>query len=194
MSVRITTPVFRASYANVWTARAMKEGDTPKFSVSMIFNKDETSPAEIKVIQDAIKAAIVEKWGPDQAKWPRNLKLPLRDADTEDRTNPADPKFDKNYVNSYAMNANTTTQPGIVDSKVQPIIDQSEFYSGCYARATITFQAYDKAGGKGVGSYLGNLMKVRDGEAFAGGRSASADFANFASADASGDSPESVLK
>lgn len=192
MSIRITTPVFRASYANVWVARAMKEGDEPKFTISMIFNKAETTPAEIKAIQDAIKQAIIEKWGPDNTKWPRNLKLPLRDADNEDRTNPADPKFDKTYVNSYTMNANTKTQPGIVDAHVQPILDQSEFYSGCYARATVTLQAYDKAGGKGVGCYLGNLMKVREGEALAGGKPASADFAAFATAPM-GDAPESVL-
>lgn len=172
----------------------MKEGDEPKFTISMIFNKDETPAEEIKKITDAIKAAAVEKWGTDTAKWPRNLKLPLRDADKEDRTNPSDPKFDKTYVNSFTMNANTKVKPGIVDSNVQPILDKSEFYSGCYARASVTFLAYDKAGGRGVGCYLGNLMKVRDGEPLAGGRSAAADFAEFATAaESDADSPESAL-
>lgn len=194
MSVRITTPVFRASYSYVWEPRAMKEGDEPKFSISMVFNKDETPAEEIKRMTDAIKAAAVEKWGSDTSKWPRNLKMPLRDADKEDRTNPSDPKFDKNYVNTYSMNASTKIQPGIVDADVQPILDKSEFYSGCYARATVTFLAYDKGGGRGVGCYLGNLMKVRDGEALAGGRSASADFAEFASAaGADANSPEAAL-
>lgn len=192
MSVKMITPVFRASYANVWVARAMKEGDEAKFTISMIFGKDETKPEEIKQIQDAIKAAIVEKWGADQAKWPRNLKTPLRDADKEDRTNPADPKFDKTYVNTFTMNANTKTQPGIVDANVQPILDQAEFYSGCYARASVTFQAYDKAGAKGVGCYLGNLMKVRDGDALAGNKPAAAEFASFAPA-FSPESPEAAL-
>lgn len=182
MGIRITTPVFRASYANVWVpGKPMKEGDEPKYTISMIFDKNELKPEEIATINNAIKQAIAEKWGGDQAKWPRNLKLPFRDCDKEDRTNPNDPKYDVNYVNSYGMNANTKTKPGIVDSNVQPIIDQSEFYSGCYARATVTFVAYDKAGGKGVGCYLGNLMKVKDGEPLAGGRSAEADFADFKS-------------
>lgn len=191
MSVRIVTPVFRVSYANVWQPKAFEEGKEAKYSLSMIFNKDETKPEEIKAIQDAIKQAIAEKWGADQSKWPRNLKMPLRDADKDDRTNPSDSKFDKNYVNSYTMNAGSKTQPGIVDDKVQPILDQSEFYSGCYARASVTFSAYDNIA-KGVGCYLGNLMKVRDGEPLGGGRSAEADFADFRK-DFGESNPESVL-
>lgn len=196
MGIRITTPVFRASYANVWLpGKPMKEGDEPKYSISMIFNKDETKPEDIAMINKAIREAIAEKWGADQAKWPRNLKMPLRDADNEDRTNVNDPKYDPNYVNSYTMNANTKAKPGIVDANVQPIMDQSEFYSGCYARATVTFAAYDKAGGRGVGAYLGNLMKVKDGEPLSGGRSAEADFADFAKfAPATATGPEAILK
>ena len=52
-----------------------------------------------------------------------------------------------------------------------------DIYSGMYARVTINFFGYNRAGKRGVGCGLGNVMKTRDGEALAGGASAAADFA-----------------
>ena len=62
------------------------------------------------------------------------------------------------------LNANSKQAPQVVDRNVQPILDQSELYSGCYIRASVTFYAYNSNGNKGIAAGLGNIQKVRDGE------------------------------
>lgn len=178
MAVKIITPIFRASYTKIWEPGTDQQGNS-YYGLSMIFNKDKLKPDELKLIQDSIKKALVEKWGADPAKHPRNLKICLRDADQEDRTNPNAANYDPAYVNSFFMNAKSGNQPGIVDDRVQPILDKNEFYSGCYARASVVFQAYDKGGGKGVGCYVNNIMKVADGERLGGAAPADEDFKSF---------------
>ena len=54
----ITGKNTRWSYANVWEAKANAEGQTPKFSVSLIIPKDDV--ATIAKIKAAIKAAYDE--------------------------------------------------------------------------------------------------------------------------------------
>lgn len=163
MAIKVVTPKFRASYANVWEPRETPSGDM-KYSISMIFSKDD----DLTQLKEAIKKTAAEKWGD---KIPKGLKNPLRDGDAE--------RDDPVYENSVFMNAKSSNQPGIVDEKVQPIVDQKEFYSGCYARASIALFAYDQAGNKGVGVILNNLMKTEDGERLAGAAKAEEDFAAF---------------
>ena len=96
------------------------------------------------------------------------LKLPLRDGDTE--------RDDEAYKNSFFVNANSTTAPQIVDRSVQPILDRSEVYSGCYARVSVNFYAFNSNGNRGIACGLGNIQKVRDGEPLGGKSSAADDF------------------
>ena len=86
------------------------------------------------------------------------LKLPLRDGDLE--------RDDEAYKGAYFVNANSTTAPQIVD--------RAEVYSGCYARVSINFYAFNSNGNRGIACGLGNIQKVRDGEPL-GGRSSAAD-------------------
>ena len=96
-------------------------------------------------------------------------QLPLRDGDTE--------RDDEAYKNSFFVNANSTTAPQIVDRSVQPILDRSEVYSGCYARVSVNFYAFNSNGNRGIACGLGNIQKVRDGEPLGGKSSAADDFA-----------------
>ena len=97
------------------------------------------------------------------------LKLPLRDGDAE--------RDDEAYKGAYFVNANSTTAPQIVDKAVQPILDRAEVYSGCYARVSSNFYAFNTNGNKGIACGLGNIQKVRDGEPLSGRTSAADDFA-----------------
>ena len=96
------------------------------------------------------------------------MKLPLRDGDTE--------REDEAYKDSFFVNANSTTPPQIVDSKVQPILDRNEVYSGVYARVSITFYAFNSNGNRGIACGLGNIQKVRDGEPLSSRSNAEDDF------------------
>ena len=168
----ITGKDTRWSYANVWEAKSIN-GGTPKFSVSLIIPKSDT------VTVQKIKAAIQAAYEEGQAKLKGNgrsvppltaIKTPLRDGDIERPDDPA-------YANSYFINANSATAPGIVDADCNPSLTRSEVYSGVYGRASINFYAFNSNGNKGIACGLNNLQKIRDGEPLGGKSSAASDFA-----------------
>ena len=169
----ITGPDTRWSYCNAWEAKSIN-GGTPKFSVSLIIPKSD------KKTIAKIKAAIEAAYREGESKLKGNgrsvpalsvLKTPLRDGDTERPD-------DEAYADSYFVNANSSTAPGIVDADRQPIIDHSEVYSGVYGRASINFYAFNSNGNKGIACGLNNLQKIRDGEPLGGKSRAEDDFAD----------------
>lgn len=164
--MKVITGKVRFSYANVWEAKSIN-GSDPKYSVSLIIPKSDK--ATLKKINTAIEEAKKEGVAKLGGKIPANLKTPLRDGDI-------DRPEDEAYANSYFINANSNTKPGIVDKDVQPILDQSEFYSGCYGRASIIFYAYNANGNKGIACGLQNLQKIEDGEPLGGHSRAEDDF------------------
>ena len=62
----------------------------------------------------------------------------------------------------FTASANATRQPEVVDLNMNPIINQTEIYSGMYARVAIRFFPYLNNGKKGVGCGLGPVQKIRD--------------------------------
>ena len=85
----------------------------------------------------------------------------MRDGDTE--------RDDEAYKGHYFINAN--------------ILDRNEVYSGCYARVSLNFYAFNSNGNKGVACGLGNIQKIRDGESLGGRSSATDDFSTVADDD-----------
>ena len=63
-----------------------------------------------------------------------------------------------------------------MDKAVRPTLDRAEVYSGCYARVSINFYAFNTNGNKGIACGLGNIQKARDGEPLSGCTSAADDF------------------
>jgi hypothetical protein len=165
-NTKVITGKVRFSYANVWEPKSIN-GSDPKYSVSLIIPK--TDKETIRKIRAAIETAKKEGIAKLGGKIPANLKTPLRDGDI-DRAD------DEAYKDSYFVNANSTTKPGIVDKNVEPILDQTEFYSGCYGRASIVFYAYNANGNKGIACGLQNLQKLEDGEPLGGRSRAEDDF------------------
>ena len=167
-TTKVVTGIVRLSYANVWEPASIN-GSKPKYSVSLIIPKGDTKT--IADINAAIDAAIQEGAAKFGGKIPNKaaLKLPLRDGDIE--------RDDEAYKGSYFVNANSTTAPEVVDRSLQRILDRNEVYSGCYARVSINFYAFNSNGNRGIACGLGNIQKVRDGEPLGGKSSAADDFA-----------------
>lgn len=169
----ITGVKTRWSYANVWQAKSIN-GGMPKYSVSLIIPKNDTKT--VTAVKNAIQAAYEE----GQSKLKGNsksvpaltaIKTPLRDGDAERPD-------DEAYKDSYFINANSATAPGIVDAARNPIIEHSEIYSGVYGRASINFYAFNSNGNKGIACGLNNLQKISDGEPLGGKTRAEDDFAD----------------
>lgn len=168
---RVVTGIVRLSFANVWEPKSIN-GSDPKYSVSLLIPKTDTET--VKAIEAAIEAAIQAGIGKFGGKRPPAgaLKLPLRDGDTE--------REDEAYAGHFFLNANSKNPPQIVDAQVAPILDRGEVYSGCYARVSINFYAFNTNGNRGIAVGLGNIQKIRDGEPLSGGNiSAQSDFGAF---------------
>ena len=169
----ITGKDTRWSYCNIWDAKSIN-GGTPKFSVSLIIPKSDT--VTIQKIKAAIEAAYRDGEGKLRGSGKTvpplvAIKNPLRDGDTERPDDPA-------YKNAYFINANSSTAPGVVDADRNPILTRSEVYSGVYGRASISFNAFNSNGNRGIACGLNNLQMIRDGEPLGGRSSAESDFAD----------------
>lgn len=165
VSKQILTSEFRVGYPNVW-----EPTEKGKYGLTMMFDK-ETFNAEpfkeiIKEVLDQVQTTVYK----GKPVPPAVRKNPVKDGDI--------PNGNGNtpFEGYYAINASTNFQPGIVDANVQPIIDRSEFYAGCYARAKVHAYWYSVDGNNGIGICLGNIQKLRDGQKLGGGKAATEDF------------------
>ncbi len=156
---RVLTPEFRVSYAHVWKPQAPKPGDKLKYSITMLFPKD----SDLSGVKEAMKQAKIASYG-SKENWPDDLQSPVSDGDS--------PKYaDKEgYKGHWVVKAssNEDQKPGVADENTDPIIDQSKFYSGCYARAYILATTWEYMGKNGVMFILDGVQKMRDGKAFGG--------------------------
>lgn len=176
----VVTGEVRFSYCNLFTAKAKKPGDEPKFSTTLLIPKSDIATKQR--IDADIAAAIQEG---TNSKWngvrPPIVPIPIHDGDG---VRPSDGMpFPDECKGCWVVTASDKNRPEIVDVNLNPIINQSEVYSGMYGRASIRFYPYINNGKKGIGCGLGNVQKLRDGTPLAGERrSAADDFGGFGQA------------
>lgn len=161
---QVVTGECRLSFVNLFEPKAMKEGDTPKYSVTAIIPKSDTKTIEaIKAaIQAAAEAGAQKHFG---GRVPTNVANTFKDGDTEtndmgDLQNIRYPE----YKGCYYIRLSTKFKPKVLNENRQEIIDPTEVYSGCYGRVSLTTFAYSGDGKRGVSACLNNVMKTRDGE------------------------------
>lgn len=167
-ATRVVTGKVRLSYTHIFEPQAMDGGDEKYSTAILIPKSDKETLRKIKAAIDAAVELGKSKWG---GKIPANLKKPLRDGDDERPD-------DEAYAGHYFLNATSKNKPGIAKpigkgadgkTKFQEITDTTEVYSGCFARVSLNFYAYDAKGNRGVAAGLNNIVKVQDGD-FLGGR------------------------
>lgn len=173
---KVLTGEVRLSYVNLVQPRANNNDPTaePKYSVTLLIPKTDTA---VKANIDAsIEAAAADA----QSKiWsgvrPPVLPVPIHDGDgVRENGTPYGPECKGCWV----LTASTKQKPQVVhQSDINTELLPQDIYSGMYARVTINFFGYARAGKKGVGCGLGNVMKTRDGDPLSGGASAAVDFA-----------------
>ena len=171
----ITVGPARLSYAHLFKPYARDASEEPRYSTTLLIPK--TDKETVDAINNAIDAAIEEGIAKFGGKKPNKaaIKIPLRDGDVE--------RDDEAYKGHYFINANSKTAPQIVDKSVKPIMDRGEVYSGCFARVSLNFFAFNSNGNKGVACGLGNIQKIKDGEPLGGKSSAADDFTTLAEDD-----------
>ena len=170
--LRVMTPPFRVSFPNVFKPRAAFDGQEATYNLQMLFPKDEAGYPEelkrfgtdLKTVKKAMAKAVKEKWGDNKPNFKHKV---IRDG--------AEKNLDE-YKDMFFINAKSKFKPGIVDRQNEEIIDPSEFYAGCWARATVNVYTYDGKFGAGVSLGLQNLQFLKDDESFSGKRNAKDDF------------------
>lgn len=164
----VTTGEVRLSFVHLLKPFAAMAGQEEKYSCTILVPKTDT--ATMGRIHAAIEAAkqkgITEKWG---GQCPPIVQTPVHDGDGVRPSDgmPFGPECKGHWV--FTASAKANYPPEVVDAAGNPIINQSEIYSGIYAFVNVNFYPYAFGSKKGIGCGLGPVMKRRDGEALAGG-------------------------
>lgn len=182
--IKCTTPHFRVSFPSVFQASAAPGSDKKHFSVVAIFDKkklanDPESKKLFLAMKQAMQDCAREEWGD---KIPKDLKNPFRDG-AEKET----PGYGEETIFITFKTEEKNGRPGLVDQDMNRIINESDFYAGCYAHATVNPYAWTYMGKSGISFGLQNIQKVADGEPLGGGRAKAED--DFSAVTGGGASP-----
>lgn len=172
MSTEAVTPKFRVSYPSVFKPKLNDLNGKNEFSLVALFPKG----ADLTKLKKAILAAQEKKWGKDPKKWPKKMKTPFRDQSDRAKENEQGKMvMPDGYVEgAIYCNLKSDKRPSVVDENVQPILDETKFYAGCYAIAAVNAYAYDIKGNTGVALGLNHVQFAGHGEPF-GNRSKAED-------------------
>jgi hypothetical protein len=153
-SAKIITPVGRLAFQSLFTPAVNKlNPNAPaKYETIVVFDKD----ADISAIEAIVAEASKNVFGTEEL--PEGAYNPIRDASEK-------AKHGEPFTSGGKMiKVKSQFAPGIVDAKLQPIIDSSEIYPGVFAMVQIHAYGYDNAT-QGVGFGLDNVQKRADGPA-----------------------------
>jgi hypothetical protein len=169
--VNFITDEGRLSFCNVFKPFAGKAGDKPKYMCDFLW------PKTNEAFTNRLIAAMMEaaengrEWlglGPTDPIALKNIKHPVKDGDTKAAKYPE-------YAGMYFINASAAEdkKPEVCDLSGRILMTEQEFYSGCYGRLDLNIVVWDPAkakGNRGVGAYLNNVLKTKDGMALGGVR------------------------
>lgn len=166
--VKYLTPVFRLSFHSLFELPKQKDDstfDNNKYYATAIWTPSLFTENDKKAwvaIRKGLNDLSLERFKIAFDKLPANYKKGLRDGE------------EKADIEGYGPGTifatlSTRNRPGVVNANLDPINsalgNTDEVYSGCYARAFVSFYAYDNKS-KGIGIGLQSLQKVADGSRF----------------------------
>jgi hypothetical protein len=170
MTTRVTTGEVRTSYFSALSARKNEMNGKDEFSTQILIPK--TDKETLTALKAAAKEALTAKFGD---KIPKNVRNPLRDGDTETKTDGS--PLGKEYAGHFFCNVKSTSKPGAIDTHGNDLIGSDDIVSGDYIRVSLNAYAYSQAGNNGVSFGLNNILLVKKGDPLGGAKpTAAADF------------------
>lgn len=165
----ITTGRARLSFVHVFKPYAYQPGQEEKFSVTILVPKsDVDTRARIDAaIEAATQRGVSAKWNGQR---PAIVPIPVYDGDGVKPSDgmPFGDECKGHWV--FTASAKAEYPPQVVDASLNPVIDSTEVYSGCYGRVAVNFFPYAYGGKKGIGCGLEHVQKLADGEPLGGSR------------------------
>jgi hypothetical protein len=163
--------------------RAFQEGNVPKYSVMIIFDKkDPKHMAHLKQLNADAMQVMNEHW-PNPADQPRipfvgsSWQNTIRDGDTA--TNKSGiPYLEKTpeIAGHWFIQPKNKDKPAVVkagNGVWMEVTDPNEIYGGCYCDVGVNVYSYEVTD-KGITIGLNGVMKVEDADRIGGGGSSSA--------------------
>lgn len=173
----LVTGKVRLSFVHVFKpyVNPRNPGQAAKYSVTILLPKSDVATKQRldAAIEAARQLGITSKWN-GIAPPPGHLAVCVHDGDG---VKPSDGMpFGPECKGHWVFTASSEQAPQVVDANLNPIINQSDVYSGCYARVSVNFFPYANSGKKGIGCGLGNIQKIEDGEPLGNRTNAMDDF------------------
>lgn len=156
----VTTGIGRISYPHLFQPEAAPGQTEPKYSVTLLIPKTDT--ATKAALDAAIQAAIRE--GVKGYTGTITLSKPV--VNDGDGPRPNGQPYGPECKGMWVVKAKSRNKPQVVDGQIQPIIDPTQMYAGCYGRVAGYMRAYAMAGTTGVSFILNAVQKTGDGEPF----------------------------
>jgi len=145
--------------------------DKGKYSLMLVFKKSQSDEPAFKNMVAALNEAAREEFDvPNGYRDPvkgNALKNPFKTSD----------HYDYIGEDEVAVRLKSKFKPQVLDADGETYLeDDTDFYSGCLARATYSATAYDVDGNRGVQLQLNNLQKTGAGKRFSNRKKAHEEF------------------
>lgn len=176
----------RLAFAAIFKPESYENGP-PRFGAKFVI---EPGSANAQKLDEAMLAAATEKWG-DKGQQvfdgltklgkTKNLEVPYA---KQPYTNRAGDVY-AGFEGKHFVTANNKVRPIVLDRDKTPLTEaDGRPYAGCYVNAIVEIWAQDNTHGQALRAEVKGVQFFRDGDAFSGGSSASADdFADFGNSD-----------
>lgn len=150
----------RLSFPHLFKARAMEEGQEPKFGANFIMDnkKHATLIEQIRKTIDRIALDHFKK------------KVALKGICLHDGAEKGEKEGYGDDV--HFISANRTTRPAVVNRDPSVPVTEADgiVYAGCYVNASVRLWVQDNKWGRRVNAELRAVQFVRDGESFGAGK------------------------
>lgn len=162
MAKAVIGPV-RFSYLNVYEPADRNNDGNPKYSATILIDKNDKD--SIAKINQAIKAAEQEgKEKKFEGKIPPKVPNPIHDGDGVKQN--SGEEYGPECKNHLVLTATSRADnpPGLIAGQDRHPAERGEIKSGDYGYVSLNFAPYNFQNKKGIGAYLNNIFKTKDGE------------------------------
>lgn len=176
----------RLAFPNLWEPKQFNNTGEPACNGNFIIEKG--NKAALDAVMAAIKTVATEKWGTKAADM---LKTLHAKGDLCLHNGAEKAEYD-GFADTHFVSARNKARPIVVARDRTPLTQaDGKPYAGCYVNASIDVWAQENSFGKRINAKLLAVQFNRDGDAFGGGATGSADQFDDLGDDAGGSEPES---
>lgn len=150
MAGAITTPYATLSFPQLFSPKPRAINSKPVYSCALLFSPEAQQTPEYKKMQAEVAKLAKEKFPNVNAK---TLRLPFRQAGEKDYAGYED---GWTFINPWSEQ-----KPGVVDVRLQDVLDPTEVWAGQLVRANVIPFSYDNSGNKGISFGLNHIQLVK---------------------------------